>query len=432
LLLVALATGCPRRETPAPKETRAQAPPRQRASAPAPPPSASSPPELAQHAASAYPFDRTHSPLSPSVVGRLRQIAAKNPKLRGNVFAKLGDSVTASDDFLVCFSKQPDAGPLSATLAHFLAGNAQGVDPFRRQSEAARVGWSAWQITSGSPSPLERELNVIQPRYALVQFGTNDIEIGKIHFFADRYWDIVDALTERGVVPILFSIMPRRDRADAARDVDLYNAVIRGIAQAEQVPFVDFHRELLTLPGSGLGRDGIHPTTFHGARGRDPCDFGAPGLRHGYNLRNHLALEALQRVHQARMTSKAPDAADPPQGAAGTEQSPLPIAQLPFITALSLPAGQGLREVYDCKDAPALSGREIVFRLDLAAPSKVRVLGFDRGGEVDLVALGPDGKCLRHARRALAVQLPAGRTLLAVDRREPGAQTVRLVLAAFR
>src|SRR5690606_35465773 len=142
---------------------------------------------------------------------------------------------------------------LRPVVAHFR-------DSFARTSQAARIGWSAWQTLSGTPSPLARELAATEARFALVQFGTNDIEIGKLHHFADKLFDVVDFAIARGTIPIVFTIPPRRDRKDAAIWVPRYNAVIRGIAQARQVPLVDYHREMLRLPGVGLGKDGIHPS----------------------------------------------------------------------------------------------------------------------------------------------------------------------------
>src|SRR5690606_1108617 len=117
-----------------------------------------------------------------------------------------------------------------------------GLNSFRRESLVAKIGWSAWQALDGVPPFLQREIEAIRPRYALVQYGTNDIQLGSLHRFADAMLANVDALLDRGVIPILFTIMPRTDAPDAGAAVPRYNAVVHGIAQARQVPLVDYHR----------------------------------------------------------------------------------------------------------------------------------------------------------------------------------------------
>ena len=87
-----------------------------------------------------YPFDRTHSPITPDLAARLRGIAAKNPKAQRDVFAKIGDSVTFSDDNLRCFAhKELELGSyagLLPTIERFRKGNAAGTDPYRREHRA--------------------------------------------------------------------------------------------------------------------------------------------------------------------------------------------------------------------------------------------------------------------------------------------------------
>jgi hypothetical protein len=250
--------------------------------------------------ASGYPASLTHSPLTPQVVANLRRIRTRAPELQDNVFAKIGDSISVSRDYLHCLSSDQvrwgEHESLEPTRRRFRHGLAQGTDPFRRRSEAAQVGWSAHAVLAGRGHPLGREVGAIRPGYALLMFGTNDIEIGRLDRFRDSLGEIVRWLTTRGVVPILFTIPPRDDRQTADAQVPRYNAAVREIAESRQVPLVDYHRELMRLPDHGLGSDRIHPSTYVGPRGTDACDFTADGLAHGYNLRNLLTLQALKRV----------------------------------------------------------------------------------------------------------------------------------------
>ena len=382
-----------------------------------------------------YPFDRTHSPITPDLAARLRGIAAKNPKAQRDVFAKIGDSVTFSDDNLRCFAhKELELGSyagLLPTIERFRKGNAAGTDPYRRESEAAKIGWSAWQALSGSPSPVDRELSALSPSIALVQYGTNDIEIGALHHFADHYWNIVDHLIDRGVVPVLFTIMPRTDRVKAAEQVPLYNAVIRGVAQARQVPLVDYFREIEKLPGKGLGKDGIHPTTFHGHRGRDACALTPDGLRHGYNLRNRLAIEALSRVSAVLSGAPAPDPVAPPLSGTGAPGDPFVIPGSPFIDSRIL-RGAGTLDGYGCSTARPAPGPEIAYRLELPRRTALRIFGFDRGGgEVDIHLLRDEPRpntCVASAQRVLATTVSAGRYYVVLDRAKGGVTETLLVV----
>jgi hypothetical protein len=336
------------------------------------------------------------------VVARLRAIAAKNPDSNDDALAKVGDSITASADFLRCFQSpaRTELGEHSALASVVERFRASGS--FGRESEAARVGWSAWKPLTGSPSPLERELAASKPRFALVQYGTNDIQLGQIHRFADQLFEIVDWLVARGSIPILFTIPPRRDRAEANVWVPRYNAVIRGIAQAGQVQLVDYHRELLRLPGSGLSKDGIHPSTFVGERGRNACQLGPRGVEHGYNLRNLLALQALDRALRAL----AGEVLDRP----ATPSPPREIRALPFVDAPSF-APSGPIGSTRCRPE---SGRPAVeYRLTLERAVSLRAIGFDRRGKVEL-RLDSGGACKR-APRVIEARLAPGEHRLVLE-----------------
>lgn len=424
------AAACTRPDVPS-HPTAASVEPKERAS---PPPAATASP--AAEAASAetpagppvarYPVGRVHSPLSPSVVRSLRALAGRDPGLSGEVFAKVGDSMTASGDFLRCFAREPlrlgAHESLRATVEHFRRGDARGVDPYRRSSWAATIGWSAWQALHGSEPPLAREHADLRPRYALVQFGTNDIEIGALHAFSDHLLDLVGWLTTRGTVPLLFTIPPRLDDARANAEVPRYAAAIRLAAMAHRVPLVDYAEALRGLPDHGMGRDGIHPTTHQGRQGRDACDLGAEGLRSGYNVRNLVALEALDRARSALAPDAAPpDAEEPPLAGRGDADDPHPIARLPFFDVIPVARGRAgrLEEYPGCGAGRVASGQERVYSLALAAPRRVEVIGFDRGGtDADLLLLEgrADGAACRHrGRRSVTAVLGAGTWLVVVD-----------------
>ena len=373
-----------------------------------------------------YAADRTHSPLTQDVVDNLRGIAAANPALDDHVFAKVGDSVTKSRNFLHCF-----AGPhvdvdgrdgLLTTVEHFRAGDAAGSTPFDRESETVVVGWSARSAIAGDPSPVERELAAISPRFAVVMYGTNDLESGNVYTYGENMLDLVDLLIAAGTIPVLSSIMPRDDRASADEDVPRYNGVVRAIARARKLPFIDYHRALLPLPDHGVGADGVHPTVHRTTGGARGCILSDEGLSHGYNLRNLLTLEALHRLRSALFEGAAP----PDRGRVeavgeGTAAAPIEIGALPFTDRrdTTIDGASAIDAYPGCNAAQDESGNEVIYRLVLAQPTSVRAMVLDRGDvDIDVHLLGSTvdpNTCVDRNHRVIVADLAAGTHHFALD-----------------
>jgi hypothetical protein len=330
-----------------------------------------------------YPDDRRHSPITPAIAERLRAIAAAGPDQDGAVFAKVGDSITESTAFLHCFAgdgvELDGRDQLAGTIAHFLGGDAAGEPPYTRDSLAATVGWAARGPLAGEPSYLDQELAAIRPRYASVMFGTNDVGYRSHDQFGADLWTIVDQLAARGVVPLLSTIPPiDSDPAIDAR-VPLFNRVIRALAQGRQLPMVDFHRELSPLPDHGLASDGVHPT----ASPLGACDLTADGLLDGYNLRNLITIEALDRIRHALDGEPAPDAVADGRAGAGLAADPY-LAALPFADLADTRDGVAAIDRYPgCDGETDEGGPELVYRLELDAPTELGAYVVDRD-EVDV------------------------------------------------
>ena len=107
----------------------------------------------------------------------------------------------------------------------------------------------------------------------------------------------------QGMVPIITGILPRNDSAEADLWVATYNAVIRGMAQSRGIPFVDLELAVRDLPNRGLSSDGLHANTAPGG----PCDLSAVGLNYGYNQRNLITMQALDRARRAALLGEAAD-----------------------------------------------------------------------------------------------------------------------------
>lgn len=372
-----------------------------------------------------YRGGRTHSPITAFVAERVRAIASAASTAKPDVFMKVGASSTVSRSTLFCFAEGPvDLGEqeeLALTLQHFLAGDAAGTTPFDRESEAAEVGRSAAWAIAGDPSPVDVERAALEPSLALVHYGTNDMGGGAtfesaLVAFQRNMTTLVDGLLEVGVVPVIFGVTRRGDDDEANRWVSAFNAASRGVAQREQVPFVDLHHAIDPLPGHGLAGDGLHLESYEGGA----CVLDAEGLQHGYNVRNLVALEVLDRAREVLMDGvEALDPAAAGLAGIGAAEDPWVIPGLPFAHDASSARGAREVDVYPaCSDTDE-SGPELWYRLELEAPTRLRALVLDAAGvDVDLHLVGDattgEG-CLARGHHRVEATLPPGTYHLAVD-----------------
>ena len=373
-----------------------------------------------------YPTSRTHSPITPHVVSRLKQISAASAKQNPRVFSKIGDSITVSTHFMHCLAGAhvilQGRTHLQPTINHFKLDLGGGVTPFNRSSLCAISGWSASTALSGNPSPLQKEIAAAAPRFAVVMYGTNDIGGNNIFGYADNMLNIVDTLIQGGVIPLLSAIPPRDDSAWANTQVPRYNAVVRGIAQARQVPFMDYHRELLKLKDHGMSKDGVHPSAYYTPWGARSCDFTPAGLQYGYNVRNLISLESLHRAKAVVLDSAAaPDAPGQRRQGDGSPKSPIMIKALPF-TDLRNTKGAPHKNIHTypgCKGTQNESGPEFLYRLTLTKAVKIRAMVFDRN-EVDidvhlLDTTATGAGCIQRSHNAISAQLQPGTYHFSLD-----------------
>lgn len=248
-----------------------------------------------------YQAGKLHSKMSAAVVLGMQEIARGN-RGAANAFIKVGDSITFSDNFLDCLDRATltaDEADLEATRAFFDGGS------WQRRSKASTVGWHTNQPLAGSPAPLDVEIGAMKPRLAVVMLGTNDNYVGTDAPYRRNLSRLIDALLAKNIVPILSTIPPRAQATPNA-NIPRMNAIVRSVASgartnaqgqlvaggAKKIPLMDFNLALSTIPRQGLSGDGIHPNVAP----RGACDFGETGMGYGYNVRTHLALEAIDRV----------------------------------------------------------------------------------------------------------------------------------------
>jgi peptidoglycan/LPS O-acetylase OafA/YrhL len=360
-----------------------------------------------------YTFDRRHSPITLAIAQHLQAIAAHNAASSQDVFAKVGDSITAMPAFATCF----DGGfyalathsALAPTVSYYLHGNAAGASPFARVSDAALGGWTAADLLAGSPAPVDRELAAIAPRVALVMIGTNDNRYGRtLSAYGIDLWTVVDRLIAAGAVPALSTIPPIFSDPTADARVAVFDLVVRAIAQGRQVPLVDLYREMVALPNEGIGADGMHPSVSPDGA----CDFSAADLQYGFDLRNLMELEQLERVREA-LSGQPCDLTAVGRVGSGRAGDPI-LARLPLADLADAQAGDPAYAFTACP--PASTGsHQLVYAVALSSPATIDAYAFDRGGDVALHLLvggSTASSCIAGGQGEVTAALPAGTSYL--------------------
>jgi len=296
---------------------------------------------------------------------------------RANVFAKVGDSITYSFEYLhgvgCGVESLASYTELTSTIAYFrsttfpeayataIEGEQQVThcpptsNAFNRVSAAAVVGWGAQHAleavdTTVHPEcndneiALDCELRLLQPAIALVMFGTNHIGSTLDTTFQEKLTAVVDALIAQGVIPVLSTIPPRLDEPGGeplTAVVAEANRQIIAVAQARQVPLWNYWLALQapTMENQGIKADLKHPNTY----GWDfnmvgSVDFSPEGLRYGYNQRNLTALQILAKLKTIVIDDGAPDEV-------GSAPTATPGIALPTPTATAIPVNRP-KELY--------------------------------------------------------------------------------------
>jgi hypothetical protein len=245
---------------------------------------------------------------------------------RADVFAKLGDSITESQAFLrgLGCGEERLAGwaSLRPTIELFHRARLPDrytdvwcgyADSFSRASAGALTGQTAaWATSAGDgsgecgpgESPLHCEYRLLDPAFSVVMFGTNDSGFVSARDYRDAMSRIVDESLAGGVIPILSTIPPRLDDADADRRAHRFNSIVAGLADRNRVPLINFWRatQAPRMVHEGMHTDGIHPNVYASYECDPfcaPLDFGREALRYGYNQRNLATLRTLDRIRRA-------------------------------------------------------------------------------------------------------------------------------------
>ncbi|MFO0603772.1 MAG: SGNH/GDSL hydrolase family protein [Polyangiales bacterium] len=239
-----------------------------------------------------------------ATVARVRALRAMGATrgMRPDVVAKIGDSITESASFLSDIGHGwHELGAhayLQPTVTYFSRTRfADGTNSLNRASSCAMGGWvAAYALAMDPMSALRNEMDYTRPAYAIVMYGTNDLDRIAPEEFTRDMTRILDIIESYGSVPVMSTIPDRLDRAEAGARVPSFNEAIRAMAASRHLPLMEFWRSLQDLPRKGIDPDGIHPSAYV-SNGNVACGVLTPdGLRFGYNMRNLVALFALDRL----------------------------------------------------------------------------------------------------------------------------------------
>ena len=228
------------------------------------------------------------------------------------VFAKVGDSMTASAEFLAP-AAAPNAvlgeyGELQAVLDHF------APDAFTRQSDAATEGLMTisaldpfWAAENCEPNetPLACEYRQTNAAFALIMFGTNDVMVIDAPTFDLYLRTVVTQTANAGVVPVLSTFPPRPEDVEKSLT---FNRVVVTIAEDYDLPLVNLLAALEPLPDYGVDpNDTLHLTTP--VPPATTGTFTEDALMAGYTVRNLVVMRALHALLQQQQQNESVEAA---------------------------------------------------------------------------------------------------------------------------
>ncbi|MCS6835733.1 MAG: SGNH/GDSL hydrolase family protein [Anaerolineae bacterium] len=214
-----------------------------------------------------------------------------------NRFAKIGDSITVSQNFLAPVGEGTydlmGYSYLEATIRAYLSEGR--ANSFSRLSAAAGVGWTAAQllqpaqnISCPDMTRLACEYLLHRPSVALITIGTNDLNYVNLEDYLANVRRVVEISFQMGVIPAL-STLP--EQIDKSLRVRVFNQALFALADEMDVPLWNYWLVSYNLPNRGLNADGVHPSAPPNRA--SAATFDAESLKYGYTMRNLMALQAL-------------------------------------------------------------------------------------------------------------------------------------------
>lgn len=209
-------------------------------------------------------------------------------------FIKIGDCDATPTWFLGDFDLGPryynlgEYASLQETILYFSGSFGRESVAVKRGFNAAAVLSPMWadrkQCNKGE-TPLDCEIRIQNPAFALILLGTNDIH--NPAQFEPNVRKILDRLIEKGILPVLST------KADNAEGDYQMNLTLARLAQEYDVPLWNYWKAVQSLPHQGLQEDQIHLTFAAN-------DFNNPqNLQAAWPWRNLTALQTLDFLRRS-------------------------------------------------------------------------------------------------------------------------------------
>ncbi len=253
---------------------------------------------------SAIPFERTDYPalwINNAIIRNARAIYARGIQQGNNpnALTKIGESNTAGTVYMCPFHygnyDLGEYGALQGVVERFsVTGswchyNHTAQNGFTTASVLDSL-WASSPECQAGETPLDCELRLYQPSYALIYIGIADMAFYTPAQFRQNLTDLVTALSRRGVVPIL-TTFPMDDRFSDGNP-QRFNAMIRDVATRQTLPLIDLRSATYEYANRGTGADGYHLSV----RDNEFTSFGGDQNEFGRTLRELLTLQMLQQL----------------------------------------------------------------------------------------------------------------------------------------
>ncbi len=267
-------------------------------------------PTAAQTPIPPSPIDTGDYPYISGITEHAREIFLAGQQLgnRPNVFSKVGDSITANDNFLIPIGRGDynlaDYAYLQPVIDYFSAPARHG-NSFVTDSLAAGPGWSSWTAINLHAAdegfclpdeiPIACELRMVKPALALIMLGTNDIPDADAispAVYERQMRQSIETCLNAGVIPVV-STLPAFHR-DTGYRAAIFNTILFKLTEEYDIPLWNYAAAMQILPNEGLSSDGVHPSVAPAPA--SSTDFSPESLKYGMNVRNLTALQALDAI----------------------------------------------------------------------------------------------------------------------------------------
>ena len=279
-------------------------------------------------AAACAPDYAARSPVSLVIISRVSRInASMKANLQtiradgltkgrppGGQIGQWGDSITHSMAYLAASlnsdSKTQDNysyGPIVGWMGNLKLKNPDnwGEHPYPASNNYGN--YSGWQTTDWLADGAAIIKNV-NPSWALIMFGTNDLRMGvELSVYKDNLTNIVNTNIDAGVIPVLSTIPPQTIASDNAR-IPGFNAAIKEIAAAKNIPYVDLwglYEDLHPNNWAALSDGDVHPN--YGTGGGADIGNDETLKNNGYLLRSVLTAEMAEKLKTIVWDDREPD-----------------------------------------------------------------------------------------------------------------------------